>query len=123
MKQATVLAETGARHMSKQASEFIAKNLVDIYQVEREAKGHFFSEGAKKFAKSRIAQTAVSMGNGHYLFVTSEQAPDSPRCWSVREMMPDGAIRTWGKYLEHSTRAQAQWALREAVAKYLSERN
>lgn len=59
--------------------------LDDIKQAH---KGHWFSEGAIKFFRSRIS-SVVHEGPGGIYFVSSEQPPHSPRKYTIRKFNPE----------------------------------
>lgn len=83
----------------------------EIKRRNREAGGHYFDADTMRFFGSRVLPTVV----GGRFFVTSERTGfdwDSPRAYSVREMMPDGTIGTVGEFNEHPTSAAAKSAMR-----------
>ena len=82
-------------------------NFYSMRQVRNlhESKGmFFFSEGAKRFFKSRISDCLY----GGCVFVTSERSSwNAPRLYTVRMIDIDGDIRTLGDFQGFSTRAKA----------------
>lgn len=69
---------------------------------------HYFEPGTLRFFKSRIGETIYG---GRY-FTTSEQGPNMPRRYSVREAMPDASVQTIGEFQAFATGAQAIAAAR-----------
>lgn len=101
----------------------------DISNVERGYRGHFFSEGARRFFNSRIFSDAILLSDGSYLFVTSERFEREPRYYTVRHLLTsegmEGSYRTRivsvGSFQEHTTSKRA-WAAAKAFAdKFESE--
>lgn len=90
--------------------------LVYMYEVERQAKGHFFSKDAMLFFKSRLPQDAYKRGESAYYFITSECGPDGIRAFTIRVMGIDRDIRTVGEFQGYATKALAKGALRRIFA-------
>lgn len=60
-----------------------------VSEIEREAKGYFFSKDTMRFFKSRILQD-VYQGVGGVYFVTSERFDNNtPRLFTVRKYDPE----------------------------------
>ena len=81
-------------------TDILDQYTVSMNEVERFAKGFFFSADAMRFFKSRLSQDAYKVGSVYY-FVTSEQGPDGIRAYTVRMMTAERTIETVGKFQEH----------------------
>lgn len=81
----------------------------DIKSKNRVLGHHFFERATMRFFKSRVLSD-VFEGIGGTYFVTSEQFENQTRRYTVRRMLENGEIRTFGEFNKLS-RAQA---LREA---------
>lgn len=65
---------------------------------------HFFEKGTMDFFDSRVETDLVE---GRY-FVTSERFnEDSPRLYTIREVMPNGSINTVGEFQEYKSKLGA----------------
>ncbi|HKY60929.1 MAG TPA: hypothetical protein VJP59_07955 [Gemmatimonadota bacterium] len=74
---------------------------------------YWFEAGTRRFFSSRIGRTLYG---GRY-FITSETPDwDTPRRYSVREVMPDATIETVGKFRAHGTSREARNAIRALLA-------
>lgn len=91
---------------------------VEIYEVEKRAKGHFFSDGAMRFFQSRTSQLAYPFKEG-YLFWTSERDGKEPRAYTVRYLRIDGSITKIGEFQEHKTAVRAVNKIKTILAKGL----
>jgi hypothetical protein len=84
----------------------------------RECGSHFFSKGAMRFFRSRIASRTHS-GPGGVYFVTSEQFDErSPRLFTVHKFTDLGdrcEIDTIGKFQQYRTGASAHSAAARAA--------
>lgn len=91
--------------------------LMEMWQVERAHRGHWFDPPSKRFFSSRIAQTA-QVKDGKAYFVSSEQFDyKSPRLYSVRVCdLKTGDIDTMGEFQEHQTSQQAYKAIKALVS-------
>ena len=91
--------------------------LIDIREVVRAHRGHWFDAATMKFFSSRVAQTAT-VKDGKAYFVSSEQFERrSPRLYSVRVCdMTTGDINTVGKFQEYETSQQAIAAIKKLVS-------
>lgn len=84
---------------------------VSMSEVERKARGHWFSQGAMSFFKSRLPQDAYLV-DGVYYFVSSEKGPNMPRLYTIRTMGNDGQVKTVGEFQAYTTKARALSALK-----------
>ena len=88
-------------------------NITEVRHIEAQAKGSFFSAGAKRFFRSRILPT-VYQGPGGMFFLTSEQFDDnSPRLYTVRQYFLEWERREVKTVGDFNTMTKAQ-AIREA---------
>ena len=83
----------------------------DMAEVRRRAAAagsHWFEPATLRFFRSRVGRTLFG---GRY-FVSSEQfSPTSERRYTVREVTPDGHVRTIGKFMGYGTSRAAQRAI------------
>lgn len=93
---------------------------VEISEVMKRSKGHFFSEGAMRFFSSRTSQLAWPFKGG-YLFWTSERHVSDrhryPRLYSVRYQNSDGLVGTIGEFQEHVTAVRAMGVIKTILAR------
>lgn len=93
------------------------KDMSEVIRANEKRGDNWFDVDTKRFFRSRIGRTLYG---GRY-FVTSEQfvAPmagdDGPRRYSIREVMPDGAINTVGEFQAYTTRADAIRAIKDLL--------
>lgn len=83
-----------------------AAAFADICSVEKanRARGsHWFDPDTMRFFNSRIESPLIA---GRY-FVTSEQMPDTPRAFTLREALPTGEVVTVGGFLAHDSLVSA----------------
>lgn len=71
----------------------------ELAQMNAEAGKFWFSEGARRFFKSRWYGPAVHGPENGYYFVSSEKGPDKVRRYSVRVFWPGtAAVDTVGEF-------------------------
>lgn len=71
-------------------------------------KGYFFSAGAMRFFKSRVADYGFQNEKTEIIyFVTSEKNGNYPRKYTIRALLPDGKIDTVSAFQEYSNSATA----------------
>jgi hypothetical protein len=75
----------------------------------RETGHHFFDADTLRFFRSRInARVYHAHATGVAYFVTSEQAPHSPRRYTLRRFdQATGEVETVGEFLQYATRSAA----------------
>lgn len=72
----------------------------------------WFTPGAMRFFNSKVPPNVY----GNRYFVTSEQYDyDSPRLYTIREIMDDGSINTVGEFQQYETLTAARVAARKLV--------
>ncbi len=77
---------------------------------------HWFDPDTLRFFKSRVSREAYQGADGRWYFVSSEQAPQASRLYSVRAVDDGWAnIESYGGFQAFETRAQAYSALRHAL--------
>lgn len=94
------------------------KNYVDIYDIKRNHRGHFFDPGSMRFFDSRTSQGGWRVGDKAY-FLTSERFHGSSysgaRLYTVRVLdYKTGDVDTVGDF-NKLTRSQANTALMKVV--------
>lgn len=91
--------------------------IMEMWQVERAHRGHWFEPQAKRFFHSRVAQTA-KVKDGKAYFTSSEQFDDnSPRLYTVRVCdLVTGDINTVGGFQQYETSSQARAAIKELIS-------
>jgi hypothetical protein len=82
-----------------------------------ENSGAFFSRSSMRFFNSRISWNSLTPMNGYYLFITSEQAPNGSRAYTVRLWNGINFTDLDG-FQKHDTLTQAKRALKNANATY-----
>lgn len=80
--------------------------IADVRSANKNAGLHFFNADTMRFFRSRVESQLI----GGRLFVTSEQAPDAPRRYTVRLAGDDGDIHSVGDFQEHATYKAALYA-------------
>jgi hypothetical protein len=70
---------------------------------------HWFEAGSMRFFRSRVSDTIYTGADGWY-FVSSEQAPNAKRKYSVRRFNLNRSVHTVGEFGAYSTNARAQKA-------------
>lgn len=86
--------------------------MAEVIRANQRRGHHFFDPATVRFFRGRVGRTLYG---GHY-FITSEQAPHSPRRWSVRTAWPDGRVTTMGEFGAYASHAQARAAIRALLA-------
>lgn len=88
------------------------RTITQITQANKDAGKYFFSPGAMQFFNSKVdPETWERPGGGEY-FLTSEQVDEkSPRRWTIRRALTDGAIATVGDLGAYDTRSEAVAAI------------
>lgn len=71
-------------------------------------KGYFFSQGAMRFFKSRVADFGFQNEKTEIIyFVTSEKNGNMPRKYTIRALLPNGQVDTVSAFQEYNTSATA----------------
>lgn len=88
-------------------------SLSEIRRANELAGLYFFSPDTLRFFRSRVSDR-IHRGPGGIFLVTSEQAPDSPRRWTVRRFHPETAsVDTVGAFEAYGNAAEAHRVARE----------
>lgn len=82
------------------------ETIADVRATNERAGFHFFDADTMRFLRSRVESNLI----GGRLFVTSEQAPEAARRYTVRLAGDDGDIHTVGDFQEHATYKAALYA-------------
>lgn len=91
--------------------------LDDIKRINREKGYYYFSPDTMRFFKSRVSED-VYQGEGGVFLVTSEQGPNMPRLYSVRQFFPEtGKVNTVDEFQAYKTLSAAKRRA-EFCAKY-----
>lgn len=75
------------------------RDMEEVRQANREAGDFWFSPDTLRFFNSVVESDLI---DGRY-FVTSEQGPDMPRKFSVREVREDATVQTVGEFYAYDT--------------------
>lgn len=65
---------------------------IEISNMKRMSKGHFFSDDTMSFFNSRVESVALSKNNKTFYFVTSEKFKDDRRQYTLRSFDFDGMV-------------------------------
>ena len=84
------------------------RNFSDLMRENKAIGHHWFDADALRFFNTEIESSLLVRG-GRQFFITSDRMElDDEKRYSIREVRPDGRIKTYGKELrEHATVAEA----------------
>ena len=88
-------------------------SMEDLIEANKSAGNYWFSPSTMAWFGSRIESGLIG---GRY-FVTSEQGPDEPRRYSVREAQSDATIETVGEFYAYRTVEEALAVAAEYLAR------
>ncbi len=88
-------------------------SVYEIVLANAQNGGYFFSDGAKRFFKSRYGETVYG---GRY-FITSERNDLAPRRYTIRVADDDGGVDDVGAFQQYGSHIEA----RRAIEKMLRE--
>tara|TARA_B100000683_G_scaffold176014_1_gene169492 strand:- start:368 stop:688 length:321 start_codon:yes stop_codon:yes gene_type:complete len=95
---------------------------IEISNMKRMTKGHFFDDETMSFFNSRVETVALSKDNKKYYFVTSEKYKDERRQYTLRSFDFDGMVTITNvktaenhDFQQYSTIAKAMTELEKSV--------
>jgi hypothetical protein len=107
LEYATRMKETAHAKANPPAPVAKFSTIAEIREQNKASGYHWFDKDTMRFFGCRIVSDVIG---GRY-FLTSEQPPQGPRAYSIREAGPDGDIETVGEFCSYKSKGAARTAL------------
>ena len=88
---------------------------IEISNMKRMTKGHFFDDETMSFFNSRVETVALSKDNKKYYFVTSEKYKDERRQYTLRSFDFDGMVTITNVKTADNHEFQQYYAIHKAM--------
>jgi hypothetical protein len=91
-------------------------SMIEVARANAEAGYHWFSKSTTRFFGSRVESGLTTLGDGTQLFISSEQyEPDTLRLYTIRQVVPGGAVKTFSRFQEYGTLDDAKAAVTDLL--------
>ena len=93
------------------------KTMQEVKQANKQIGNHFFDKKTMEFFNSKIESSLIEKNEKQY-FITSEQFTGpgeyiGKRLYTIREVKPNGEIKTIGEFQGYNTKQEAKKELKK----------